>query len=177
MADLTREVLLALRAPYSRQGVSSSTSAPGRGVTHVTSSSSSSGVSEVPMSSAARRSASFDVPLTAPIIGSSSSSSSSSSARPTRDHRPDSASDYPIPPAASAASISPNPAAAVSLIPLLLLESASTKKSAAALKRDAEQMLQRVEAHVTRLFPAGPQKVAVVKSSAYAPGMIIGMRP
>lgn len=174
MADLTREVLLALRAPYSRQGVSSSSSAPGRGVTHVASSSSSSGVSEVPMSSAARRSASFDVPLTAPIIG---SSSSSSSARPTRDHRPDSASDYPIPPAASAASISPNPAAAVSLIPLLLLESAPTKKSAAALKRDAEQMLQRVEAHVTRLFPAGPQKVAVVKSSAYAPGMIIGMRP
>ena len=120
---------------------------------------SSSGVSEAPLSSAARRSSSFDAPLIAPIVG-----GSSASARPTRD-RSESASD------------SPNPAAAVSpLIPLLLLESAQTKKSAAALKRDAEQMPRRAEALVAHLVPSGPPKVVVVRSCAYAPGMIIGMR-
>lgn len=122
---------------------------------------SSSGVSEAPLSNAARRSSSFDVPLIAPIVG-----ASSASARPTRD-RSESASDCPNP---AAAAVSP-------LIPLLLLESAQTKKSAAALKRDAEQMPRRVEAlvaHVT--VPSGPPKVVVVRSCAYAPGMIIGMR-
>lgn len=182
MTALTSEVLVALRAPYSRKGISSArSSAPGRGMTHAPSSSASSyssrGVSEAHLSSAARRSASFDVPFTAPIIG---SSSSSSSARPSRDRPDNSASDYPHPVAAAAAaqSINPHPAgAAAPSIPLLLLESAPTKKSsAAALKRDAEQMLRRVEVLTTHLYPAGPQRVAVVKSSTYVPGMIIGMR-
>jgi len=58
---------------------------------------------------------------------------------------------------------------------LLLLESAQTKKSAAALKRDAEQMPRRAEALVAHLVPSGPPKVVVVRSCAYAPGMIIAV--
>jgi len=144
MNDLTREVSLALRANTdSRNGVISSSSAP-----------KSSNLPEVPLSGVAHRTASFDFPFAAPMIG------SSSSARITRD-RPESASDCS----------NPNPV----VITLIVLESAVTKKSAAAHKKDAELLQRRVEALVTDLYPAALQRVTVAKSSAYSPGMIIGM--